>query len=235
MPVDPNVLTSNSDTETFDQIMNDYLHTEFDDAAAAAAYLHQRIKDAGIEVRITENGYEVTSAMPDPLRVEARLRNNGITNKSLIRQAILEANTALLDIETFVQDVQATIPATQGAEEATAVAQPQGDPFEILVPQWKPLVPASFTLHQPAQASGSSSASGELIPPEDSASVGANPSTELKPRVLMSMEHKTPTGVIVEINVATAVVSGFARDMSPGYHVAPFESVFEDTDWLLQA
>jgi len=227
-PVDPSVPTSSNAGDTFDAIMNDYLSTEFGDAETAAAYLQQRVSDAGIEVRITSNGYEVESAEPDPGNVAARLRGQGVTDRALIQQAVHEANVAIVALEAFVQDAQATIPVgRQAGGVARSVPQQPGDPWAVLVPEWIPFVPDGFDLHLPSDTAGvpTDAAGG----PTDAADVF----TEITPRVLMSMERTTASGLNIEARIATGVVNVVDSGLGSGYHVAPFVSVFEK--WTLRA
>jgi hypothetical protein len=243
-PADPAVPTSNQAGEKFDKIMNDYLNMDFSDPADAAAYLQEQAGNAGIEIRITSNGFEVDASSPDPAKIAARLRTKGITDKAFIEKAVLEANAAIASVETFSKAVQATIPAQDNTDgEDSHSTEPIDDPYAALLPQWPALVPAGFTLGQSgsnaAGAADDNSGSSRryfgwlpswLRPNSGSTSndsVASNAPTEFTPSVLLSIERTTATGVVIRSDIVSAVMNTVDTGLSPGYHVTPFISVFE--------
>jgi len=222
-PPDSSSPPSDGAGEKFDEIMASYLTMEFDTAEEAAIYLQQKVSEAGIEVRITERGYEVVDVLPDPAGVAAQLRALGIADKALIEQAVRESNSAIAEVEAFAEDIRATFPIQGPSVDADENETQQiGDAFAALVPEWIPYVPSGFYYQGQGTATGT---------PTPSAT-----STEIMPRSLLSMERSTPLGMNCRATVMTAFSVMVDTGLEPGYHVEPFVSVFDSVpQWSLRA
>ncbi len=199
--------------ETFDKIMEDYLTQTFSDAESAAAYLQQKVSEAGIVVQITESGYVARNELPDPGRVATQLRARGIQDNALIESAVTDANNAISQVEVFAKNIMATIPTGEQPVDAGKTMTPQtGDPYADLVPEWMNLIPAGFVL-QPQ---------GSVTP------APTPPTTGLAPRNLLAMKSTTNSGVIIEASVETIFTQMTNAGLEqPGYYVPPFVSVFD--------
>lgn len=246
---DANQLPINPAQDKLDGIMEDFLTKSFEDAQSAAAYFQTRVKEAAIEVRVTEQGYQaVEAALPDPGRVAQRLRDRGVREKTLIRQAVNETNTALRAMETFFTNLQADFAANgetansqaersvaNGSVEEAAVV----DPFPSLVPRWIGLVPDSFSWQ--ARATGRTSSPG-LGSPESTTELGSGSArpggkrisliddvlSTVAPRKLLEIESKTTTGVLIRASIQTSVSVVPETPLEAGIHTLPLKSVFEN-------
>ncbi|WP_114945881.1 hypothetical protein [Microvirga calopogonii] len=193
--------------------MEDYLTQTFSDAESAAAYLQQKVSEAGIVVQITESGYVARNELPDPGRVATQLRARGIQDNALIESAVTDANNAISQVEVFAKNIMATIPTGEQPVDAGKTMTPQtGDPYADLVPEWMNLIPAGFVL-QPQ---------GSVTP------APTPPTTGLAPRNLLAMKSTTNSGVIIEASVETIFTQMTNAGLEqPGYYVPPFVSVFD--------
>lgn len=207
-PTDPldiapsDVMAQSNASQTFEEIMDDYLVTTFADAESAAAYLQQQIAAAGIEVQITDNGYMAIDRVSDPGQVTKQLHSRGVTDKATVDQARSEANSAILAIEGFVQQLQSHLPAPTPED-----SEPVRNPFAELVTSWTPLIPGGYSY---------SATSG---PPQ---ATDALPT----PAHLLTLERELPCGVTIQADIVTAMTVP-QTDTSTGYEATPFISVFD--------
>lgn len=217
-------------TVKFDEIMKQYLAMSFPDSASAAAWLQQQTGEAGIEVKLTGNGFEVEEKLPDPTGVADTLLAAGVTDATTIRVGVYEANQALQKLDQFMAQAQAAMGSDEGpaqeSDEATSDASDAVPSALKFVPQWEQYVPDSFALDTNLSASIRSA-------------LDQGRSTALKDnlgaQVLMRMEHTTRHGLVVQATVSTEIIDTLASEQ-PGFYAEPNPSFFPpDSTWQLRA
>jgi hypothetical protein len=211
----------------------------FSDAAAGAAWLQRKVKEAGIEVRITANGYEVAESLPDPAHIEAQLRARGIRDNRFIERAVVSANNAILGVEDLIKGIQGTLlpapvsdsdeTATESESDETATEPDPLEPFIPFVNQWEAMIPRGFLLQRSAATGSEPTTTSPTLDASSSTTSASGsdvsePVSQLSPTSLLAMKATTSSGVVIEARFATEVSSTLATNLTPGYHAATFRS-----------
>lgn len=240
---DSAVNSNSAAEEKFDKVMSEFLVTSFSDGAAAASYFQEKLKEEGLEVKVTENGYEVSLDLEDPFGVADSLRRRGISDRATIDGAVSEANYGLRSVEEFFEGVQSNLRAEYPTREAAvdAVLGADGssfeDPFARLAAGWMDLVPEGFTAqlgHGSMRRRGGMATSTPQSAPSQpaSASSPANAPSGQRPADLLSIEMQTPIGVMIQAQISTRVEERVnPGNVEPGVVYVPrLQSVFDNPD-----